>query len=85
MGRFNKRAYRQGHQTREFFDYQQMEEQESSDGKSEPGTTAVSTARHPAAVQGIVQHCPGAENCPDCKAGRSAPVHNKGSSSVPGK
>ena len=85
MGRFNKRAYRQGHQTREFFDYQPTHEQESSDGKSEPSTTAVSANRHRGFVKGIVQKCPGADHCADCKEGRSAPVYNDGSGSVPGE
>lgn len=85
MGRFNKRAYRQGHQTREFFDYQPAQEQESSDGTPEPGMAAVSADHHRGFVKGIVQKCPGAENCADCKEGRSAPVYNNGSGSVPGE
>ncbi len=84
MGRFNKRAYRQGHQTREFFDYQPTTDRESSDGNSTSSTTVAATNRHRAVVKGIVQDCPGAENCTDCQAGRSAPIQKDGSSCLPG-
>ena len=85
MGRFNKRAYRQGHQTREFFEYQPTADQQSSDRISKSGMTAAGGSQHRAVVKGTVQNCPGAENCADCKAGRSAPVRGDGSEPLPGE
>lgn len=84
LGRFNKRAYRQGHQTIEFFQQQPTPNQESSDEMSTSTTTAAGFNRHRAVVKGTVQGCPGAEKCADCKAGRSAPVQVDGSDALPG-
>lgn len=84
MGRVNKRAYRQGHQTREFFDYQPTRDQESSDGNSNPSTMMTGVDRHRALVKGTVEGCSGA-SCADCKEGRSAPIQDQVSTSVPGK
>jgi hypothetical protein len=85
MPRFNKRVYRQGHQTREFFDYQPTLDQGPSDGNSTSSTTAASSNRHRAMVKGVVQDCPGAENCADCKEGRAAPLQKEVSGMLPGE
>jgi hypothetical protein len=85
MGRFSKRAYRQGHQTLEFFGHQPTLDQDSSEASATLGTSPPSGNSHRAVVKGAVQNCSGAEKCPDCIAGRSAPVQNDGSTSLPRK
>lgn len=85
MGRFNKRAYRHGNQTLEFFDYQALSDQDSAEGTATPTTNPTTRIRHRGAIHGTVQNCPGADKCSDCLAGRTAPVQSDGLTPLPGK
>ncbi|ERF76157.1 hypothetical protein EPUS_01491 [Endocarpon pusillum Z07020] len=83
MAPFSKRAYRQAHQTIEFFEQQPTSTQAPSDARPTPTMTSAGNNHHRATVPGTIQKCPGPEKCADCKAGRSAPTPVGGSSALP--
>lgn len=89
MAPFSKRAYRQAHQTIEFFEQQptptQTPTQAPSDARPTPTMTSAGNNHHRATMPGTIQKCPGREKCADCQAGRSAPAPVGGSSALPGK
>lgn len=85
MAPFSKRAYRQAHQTIEFFEQQPTPTQTPSDARPTSTMTSAGNNSHRATMQGTIQKCPGPEKCGDCKAGRSAPTQAGGSSALPGK
>lgn len=85
MAPFSKRAYRQAHQTIEFFEQQPTPTQRPSDARPTSTMTSAGNNSHRATMQGTIQKCPGPEKCADCKAGRTAPTQAGGSSALPGK